>query len=236
MDAALSQLLLLRLRGGVRYRLKQFATPRGALFLLAAAGVVWLLLGAGMSSPAGGPGQMPLEDAMKMRSLIGGFMPLALFGACLFTVLAASGPALHYSQNEINFLFAGPFSRRSLVIYKIGAYFAGAVLSAAIFTLLMPERASTGFAAFTGSLLTLLFVQLSAAAFNTFAQAFAGNRLMRARQPAIALLLALVAAAMLYVTADDRQYHLRRTLSISPVLARHHITGAVCRLCPALPG
>ena len=63
---------------------------------------------------------------------------------CLFTLFAATGPALHFSQNEVNFLFAGPFSRRSLVVYKICAYFAGAILSAAIFALLIPGRASSG--------------------------------------------------------------------------------------------
>ncbi|MGI9413168.1 MAG: putative ABC exporter domain-containing protein [Hyphomicrobiales bacterium] len=201
MDAALSQLLLLRLRGGVRYRLSQFASLRGALFLVAAAGIVWLILSAGLLAPGDGTGHNPFQDTNGMRAHIGDFMPLALFGACLFTVFAATGPALHFSQNEINFLFAGPFSRRSLVVYKICAYFTGAVLSAAIFVLLIPGRASTGFAAFTGSLLTLLFVQLATAAFSTCAHAFEGSPIMRARQPAIILLSALIAAAVLTVTA-----------------------------------
>ena len=48
MDAALSRLLLLRFRGGIRYRLKQFANLRGALFLLVTVGIVWMILGAGI--------------------------------------------------------------------------------------------------------------------------------------------------------------------------------------------
>ena len=201
MDAALSQLLFLRLRGGLRYRLHQFASLRGALFLLGSAGIVWLILGTDLMAPGDGTSRLGLQNPNDLRAHIQDFLPLALFGAFLFTVCASTGPALHFSPNEINFLFSGPFSRRSLVVYKVCAYFAGAVLSAAIFTLLMPERASSGFAAFAGSLLTLLFVQLSSAAFNTFALAFEDSPLMRVRRPAIVLLSALATAALLYVTA-----------------------------------
>lgn len=199
MDAALSRLLLLRLRGGVRYRLSQFATLRGAAFLLVLAVIVWLVVG--VLIPSDELRRIPLQDPNNLREHISNYMPLGLFAACLFTVFAATGPALHFSPNEINFLFAGPFSRRSLVIYKCCAYFAGAILSAGVFALLIPPRASTGLAAFTGSLLTLLFIQLSSAAFSMFGNAFESSRLMRARQPAILLLLTVVSATMLYVTA-----------------------------------
>ena len=199
MDAALSRLLLLRLRGGVRYRLSQFATLRGAAFLLVLAVIVWLVVG--VLIPSDELRRIPLQDPNNLREHISNYMPLGLFAACLFTVFAATGPALHFSPTEINFLFAGPFSRRSLVIYKCCAYFAGAILSAGVFALLIPPRASTGLAAFTGSLLTLLFIQLSSAAFSMFGNAFESSRLMRARQPAILLLLTVVSATMLYVTA-----------------------------------
>ena len=201
MDAALSRLLLLRLRGGVRYRLSQFATLRGVAFLLVLAAIVSLVVGVGVSIPSDELSLIPLQDPNNLREHISNYMPLGLFAACLFTVFAATGPALHFSQNEINFLFAGPFSRRSLVIYKCCAYFAGAILSAGIFTLLIPPRASTGLAAFTGLLLTLLFIQLSSAAFSMFGHAFESSRLMRARQPAILLLLTVVSVTIVYVTA-----------------------------------
>jgi hypothetical protein len=199
MDAVLSRLLLLQLRGGVRYRLSQFATLRGVAFLFVLAAIVWLVVG--VLIPSDELRRIPLQDPNNLREHISNYMPLGLFAACLFTVFAATGPALHFSQNEINFLFAGPFSRRSLVIYKCCAYFAGAILSAGIYALLIPPRASMGLAAFTGSLLTLLFIQLSSAAFGMFGHAFESSRLMRARQPAILLLLTVVSATMLYVTA-----------------------------------
>lgn len=201
MDLALSRLFLLRLRGGVRHRLSQLATLRGAAFLLVFTAVVWLVFVAGGSDSSAELNLISPQNPNDLREHISNYMPFALFAAWLFTLFAATGPALHFSQNEINFLFAGPFSRSSLVIYKCCAYFAGAILSAGFFTLLILPRASTGLAAFTGSLLTLFFIQLSSAAFRMFGQAFESSRFMRARQPTILLLLTVVSATMLYVTA-----------------------------------
>lgn len=190
MDAALARLLLLRMRGGVRYRISQFVSVRGALFLLIIVAIIWMLSDARSAAP--------LSGSADLRENIRDFLPLGLLGAAIFTVFVASGPALYFSPNEINFLFAGPFTRRSLVIYKFCAYFAGAFLSAAIITLLIPPRASTGIAAFTGALLTLLFIQLFSAAAGMCVQAFEANWLARLRRPAVLALIALAGAAVLY--------------------------------------
>ncbi len=201
MDRALSRLLLLRLRGAARYRFSQLVSLRGAVFLLLVAGIVWLLLAAGASSARDELSGASLQGLNDLREHIGNFMPFGLLGASLFTVFVTTGPALYFSPNEINFLFTGPFTRRDLIVYKFCAYFAGAIVSASIITLLMPPRASTGIAAFTGCLLTLLFIQLSSAAIGMCAQAFEGSRLARARRPAILLLFAVVCAAIFYVAA-----------------------------------
>ncbi len=50
MDAALGQLLLLRLRGGLRQRLLQLASVRGLLFTLAFGGIIWFLIASNRSS------------------------------------------------------------------------------------------------------------------------------------------------------------------------------------------
>lgn len=197
MDAALGRLLVLRLNGGIRHRLRQFTTPRGAAFLVVTAGILWLLLGDDILTSEGA-GAVPPEQMELIRRQIVDFMPLGLMAAFVFTVIAASGPALHFSQKEIDFLFAGPFSRRALALYKIAAYATGALLSAALFTLLIPGRASSGLAAFAGSLLTLLFVQFGTAACRTVLHAVDWPWAGRMRQPALAVLLAAAGAAVLY--------------------------------------
>lgn len=201
MDAALSRLLVLRLRGGVRHRLSQLATVRGGMFLLIVAGIVWVLLAAGATSPGDYIDDASLQDPNELRKHIAAFMPLGLLSASLFTVFVSTGPAVYFSQNEINFLFTGPFSRRDLVVYKFCTYFAGAIVSALIITVLIPPRASTGIAAFSGTLLTLLFIQLSSAAIRMVGLAFDGTWLTRVKRPAMMLAIAAAGAITFYTLA-----------------------------------
>ena len=205
MDRALARLLFLRFRGGIRHRLGQLASPRGAVFLLAIGGILWLLLGTGTSSLGDGSGGAPLQDPNSLREHVSTFMPLGLLGLTLFTVFVSRGRAFHFSPNEINFLFAGPFTRHDLIVYKFCAYLAGAILSAAIVVPFVPAKTTTALATFTGSLLTILFIQLSSAAIGMFAQAFEGGWITRARRPALVLALAMAAAAMFYArwTSDN---------------------------------
>jgi hypothetical protein len=196
MEPALSQLLMMRFRGGLRYRVRQLSSLRGLFFFLIVAGVVWLLVGADDAVV----GTYLPSDPAELQDYVRTYMPLGLLSACLFTAFVATGPALYYSQNEINFLFAGPFSRRGLVIYKIWAYAAGAILSALIITLLIPSRASTGMAAFVGMLLTLIFIQLSSAAIKLAGLVFDESAFMRAKRPAIVVVVAAAIAYVLYAT------------------------------------
>ncbi|NNE21421.1 MAG: hypothetical protein HKN11_02315 [Rhizobiales bacterium] len=201
MDSALYQLMFLRMRGGVRHRLRQLATIRGAVFLTIVAGIIWLLAAAGATSPGDYLDDTALRDPEALREHIANFMPLGLLAASLFTVFVSTGPAIYFSANEINFLFSGPFRRRDLVIYKFATYFVGAIVSAAIITVLIPPRASTMIAAFTGMLLTLLFIQLSSSAIRVFALAYGSGRFAQYRWPVIGVALAVTGAALFYAMA-----------------------------------
>ena len=53
MDPALRQLLMLRLRGGLRQRLLQLASVRGLLFSLAFGGIIWFLIASNSASDTG---------------------------------------------------------------------------------------------------------------------------------------------------------------------------------------
>lgn len=201
MDAALARLLVLRMRGVVRHRMRQLGSLGGLLFLIAIGGMVWLLVAAGASFPGAGPVGAPLQDPQNLHDHVSNFMPLGLLGVTLFTVFVRTGRAFYFSPNEINFLFVGPFTRRELIVYKFSAYLAGAILSAAIITPFVLARTGSALGAFTGTFLTIVFVQLNSAAIGTAGQAFEGGWLTRARRPALVLALALAAAAMLYATA-----------------------------------
>ncbi len=48
-------------------------------------------------------------------------LPLVLLFACAVTAATTSGPAIYFNRAEVDFLFAGPFSRRSLLLVNLAA-------------------------------------------------------------------------------------------------------------------
>ncbi|MDA8586880.1 putative ABC exporter domain-containing protein [Rhodobacteraceae bacterium] len=204
MDPALRQLLILRLRGGLRQRLLQLASLRGLLFSLAFGGIIWFLIASNGSSDTSFLGSATL-DRQALSAQIMTFMPLSMLGLSLLTVLMTTGPTFHFSPNEINFLFTGPFHRRDLILYKFCAYVAGVTLTSLFITLIAPPQTGSALSVFIATLLTLVFVQLNSAVIGMAGHAVEGSRLARLRWPATALLGAIGAATVLSAwTMPDR--------------------------------
>ena len=200
MDAALRQLLILRLRGGLRQRLRQLASLRGLLFTLAFGGIIWFVIDAN-SAPDTSLFAFAGMDRHDLSAQIMTFMPLSLFGLSLLTVLLATGPTFHFSPNEINFLFTRPFRRRDLILYKFGAYFAGVVASSLFVTLFMKAQTGSALTAFVATVLTLVFVQLNSAVIAMTGHALEGSRLAKLRWPATAVFGVLAVGTVLYAWA-----------------------------------
>ena len=204
MDPALRQLLILRLRGGLRQRFLQLASVRGLLFSLAFGAIIWFLIASNGSTSASFLGVASL-DRHALSDQILTFMPLSMLGLSLLTVVMTTGPTFHFSPNEINFLFTGPFRRRDLIVYKFGAYLAGVALTSAFITVIAPPQTGSAFSVFIASLLTLVFVQLNSAVISMTGHALDGSRLAKVKWPAVALLGAIVAVAMVSAwMAPDR--------------------------------
>ncbi|MDC0116049.1 hypothetical protein OAH97_01060 [Octadecabacter sp.] len=200
MNRALGQLLVLRLRGGLRQRLRQLASLRGLFFSFAFGGIIWFLIASNSSADTNFFGS-PTLDPQAFSEQIITFMPLSLLALSLLTVLMATGPTFHFSPNEINFLFTGPFRRRDLILYKFGAYIAGVTLSSLFITLFAKGQTGSALSVFIATLLTLVFVQLNSAVIGMAGNALDGSRFARLRWPAVALLCAIVAATVLYAWA-----------------------------------
>ena len=221
MDPALSQLLILRLRGGLRQRLYQLASVRGLLFSLVFGGIIWFLIASNSSSGTSLLGSSALDQQALSEQILT-FMPLSMLGLSLLTVALATGPTFHFSPNEINFLFTGPFRRRDLIVYKFGAYVAGVTLSSVFVTLVAQPLTGSALSVFIATLLTLVFVQLNSAVIGMAGHALDGTRYASIRRPAAALLGALGAATVLYAWATP-------DLGIFDLLTefRHSWTGTI---------
>ena len=195
---------MLRLRGGMRQRLLQLASLRGLLFSLAFGAIIWFLITSNGSSGASAFGLSAL-DRQAFSDQIITFMPLAMLGLSLLTVVMTTGPTFHFSPNEINFLFTGPFRRRDLIVYKFGAYVAGVALTSVFITLIAPPQTGSALSVFIASLLTLVFVQLNSAVISMTGHALDGSQLTKIKWPALAVLGAIAAVAMIHTwSTPDR--------------------------------
>jgi hypothetical protein len=111
MSRALWLLLGLQMRGWGRYLGRGARTVRGLVLLLVGLGIFgsWLL------AVLAGPGAGQIDPAKLAR-----FGPATLMLYCLINVIfTPSDRAIYFTPAEVQFLFAGPFSRRSVLIYKI---------------------------------------------------------------------------------------------------------------------
>ncbi len=193
----------MRLRGGLRQRMHQLASVRGLLFSLAFGGIIWFLIASNSASDAGLFGTGAL-DRHAMGAQILTFMPLSMLGLSLLTVVMTTGPTFHFSPNEINFLFTGPFRRRDLILYKFSAYVAGVTLSSVFVTVLVQPDTGSILPVFIATLLTLVFVQLNSAVISMAGHALDGSPFAKIKWPAMGCLGAIGAAALLYawITPD----------------------------------
>ena len=198
MDAALLRLLAMRMRGGIRQRLMQMISLRGALLFLALGGILWLLIATRGPLPGGSLFTAGGLDSPTLRAQISTYMPLSLLGMTLLTVLLTTGPSFHFTPTEINLLYVGPFSRRDLILYKFIAYAAGAGLSAALIAPFAQAQTGSGLSAFIAAFLTLLFVQLNSAAAGMAWQAVEGHRFARLKWPVAAAVFAIALGVMIY--------------------------------------
>lgn len=210
------------MRGALRMRLMQLASLRGAVFLLALGAVIWLMVMPGNTVPTETLFASARLESPASRAQVETFMPFALLGMTLLTVLLSTGPSFHFSPSEINLLFVGPFSRRDLLLYKVIAYATGAALSSAFLAPFAQTQTGSVLSTFTAAFLTLLFIQLNSAAVGMAWQTIQGNRLARLKWPALALVCAVVLAALIHAwAAPDR--------SIAGLLSdvRHALIGTI---------
>ncbi len=188
MDPALRKLLWLRLRARLRVMFRGLKTPRGAVFFAIGAAMFVLWLGPTAVMAVAGVFARDRFDPEVVRTVI----PLALAGMCLLSVLTSGRQkGIPFTAPEIDFLFAGPFTRRELLVYKLSGGAVGTIFVALFFSVFLLRYATLWMAAFVGCLVTLLFVQLFSTAVVLVGQTVAEQAYTRARRLALLVVAAL---------------------------------------------
>jgi hypothetical protein len=184
MHSALLQLNLLRLRGTARRALRLLRSPRGSLLGLAAlVGGLFLFL-----PMLTGVDRVRI-DPETVRTLA----PLGILLIVASILLTSnSAQAVTFTMPEIEFLFAGPFTRRELLLYKLttSALFAG--LNAMVFATVFRNITTWWVAGWLGIWMTLLFIQQLSMAVVLLVQTIGQRAYSLARRLILAALVALV--------------------------------------------
>lgn len=196
MPTALFTLLRLYFVGKLRYSLRGFRTARGFVFLVLGILVLCAWLGPALYRAF----RVPRADPQMVSTIA----PFAILGFCLSNLFASFGDnAIAFTGAEVDFLFPGPFSRRSLLGYKIFKTALGTTFTALIFSILLLRYSRAWIACLVGVWLTVQFMQLFAMAVIMIAQTI-GERAYSGTRRAVLISVAVLAG-----------------IAVAPTLAAH---------------
>jgi hypothetical protein len=145
-------LMRLRLRAVLRRMVSRSGRGRSIVALLV--GVVILGLWLLPSILAASTGHRADPEGLAL------FGPFVLLAVCVTTAAVPSKSPLTFTPSEVDLLFPGPFARRELVLYKLAGVAAGGALVSVLLALWIGRVAPHWWAAYAGSWLGLMFVNL----------------------------------------------------------------------------
>lgn len=218
MHPALWKLLRLYSKASWRRLLRGARTIRGALMLLIALAGLVVTLGSTVVSSILMRNELSKLDVLRREmpwnpmlqpGLIAPYLPLLVLGAFLKAVLGKSGwRHLYFTPAEIDFLFAGPFPRRELLLFRL----VRTGLSTLIFSMVLVSTPlglafKSWWAAFVGLTLTMVFVSLAGLAATLSRMLVAEAAHTRARRALLFAVGALAAVALPRTVSGARVLH-----------------------------
>ncbi len=154
MHPALWKLLRLRYGANIRRTLSGVKTWRGAITFFCGLAVLIMMLGSNVVVLLSTPHQ-PRPELLQMMA------PVFLLAFTLLSLNSTSKlQAIHFWPAEVDFLFAGPFSRRELLYYKMVGNLLGSFFLALLFSTWLVRFAHSWWYVFVGLFLAACFVQL----------------------------------------------------------------------------
>ena len=137
--------------------------------------------------------RMPRTDPQLVRIVA----PFAILGFCLGNLFSSFGDkAIAFTGAEVDFLFPGPFSRRSLLGYKIIKTTIGALFTTVVFSILFLHYGQSWFSCLIGIWLTIQFMQLFAMSATMVGQTIGERAYTGARRFVLGTVIAIVLIAV----------------------------------------
>ena len=195
MDRALFKLMRLQARAAVRRALRGVRTPRGAVFF--AVGIVVFGLWLGPVLLATFVGSRPARavvpaDPQRVREIA----PALLLVFCVLSMFSTGDKAISFTPGEVNFLFAGPFTRRQLLGYKLTKAALGMLVTSLFLSLVLRRHAASWAAALVGTFLSLTLMHLFATCLLLVGQTVTRRAYTFGRRAVLFVVVAAAAVAL----------------------------------------
>jgi hypothetical protein len=114
--------------------------------------------------------------------------------------------AVNFTPGEVDFLFAGPFERRELLVYRVLSALGGVLVLSAILTVLFVGLGAWWPAVFVGGVLTFLFLQQLAMCLATLRETLEAQAFSWARRVVVLLVVGLILVSIAYgLSLQSRQ-------------------------------
>jgi hypothetical protein len=218
-------LIGLILKAKLRRSLRGAFTLKGAMFLSLAMIVVALWV-----TPNIFLAHAQQRDPARTQAIF----PILLLGMCLSNLVTSAGErAVAFSPAEVDLLFAAPFTRRQLLVYKITLGAVAAFTASLLFSVIFLRFAHFWLAGFLGVFLSFMLLQLLSMAVVLIGQTIGQSAYLRGRKVAGWVVLVILAAALpLLLRASDRSFFglaatLRQSLPARILLAPFDVFGHV---------
>ncbi len=202
MSAALWLLIRLHVRALARRALRGVRTFRGLLFVLVAVGFVALFFTAQLSARKEmlARRSTPVLVDSTAGASFGRFGPVGLFAFTLLAVFSSSRHrGVRFSASEVDVLFAAPFSRRELLVYRVAYQALQNAVGVLLMCIFLSPYFHDFFRAYIALFLTFTFLGLA----QQFVSLVAGaieERFLRLGRTVLAVVLVMVAVAVLSLT------------------------------------
>jgi hypothetical protein len=165
--------------------LRGVRTTRGLTFLILGILVITAWLGPTLYRAT----KMPHADPGIVRTVA----PFAILGFCLGNLVASFGEnAIAFTAAEVDFLFPGPFTRRSLLGFKIIKSGLGTIFTSFFFLIMLLRYSASWIACIVGIWLTVQFMQLFAMAVVMVGQTV-GEKIYGAAKRGVLIAVAAIA-------------------------------------------
>ncbi len=188
---ALWTLLLLRGRGSARRYLRELRSPRRAVVFLLGFSLVWLTVRTLLQA---GPLTVLVSPERLGELYRSGLLTLVLVGQ----IKTLGDRAVNFAPSEVDFLFAGPFVRRELLVYRVLFALGGILLMSAVLTILLSVFGAWWPAAFVGVALSLLLLHQIEMCLATLRETLEAHAYTWVRRVVVLSLVGMVVVSLAY--------------------------------------